>query len=189
MYASLCYTSYWIGKWRDTQINKQFSETSFRYFSCRSHFPFHVSFISFSWQQHVQTQISNPISNPLIHLFPLRKQSFLSNDPLLPPFSHFRERHFFYICPCILPEQISCGGFSVRKPWQVGNLPCLRVAQALWDTGRRADGHAYREHQCTQLIALNTRAVLIVHKYYRLSATCFDSSVPTSGSTACKVWK
>jgi len=140
--------------------SKQFSETRFRYSSCRSHFHFYVSFISFSWQQHVQTQISNPISNPLIHLFPFRKQNFLSNDPLLPPFCHFRERHFFYICPCILPEQISCGRFSVRKPWQVGSLPCLRVAQALWDTGRRADGHAYREHQCTQLIALNTRAVL-----------------------------
>jgi hypothetical protein len=82
-HATICYASHRISKWRDTQINKQFSESRFRYFSCTLHFPFYVSFIPFSWQQHVQTQISNPISNPLIHLFPLSKQSLLLNDPLL----------------------------------------------------------------------------------------------------------
>ena len=51
----------------------------------------------------------------------------------------------------------------------------------------QADGHTYGEYQRPQFVALSTRTVLIIHKYCALSATCFGTSVPSSGSTACKV--
>jgi hypothetical protein len=145
------YISQWVERCIDRQTDRFLRTCFYNSATCNTFYSTFTAFHSPD-KSNFQTQISNPISNSLIHLLPLHKQSFLFKRSSADPFSHFRERLFFffifYICCCILPEPIRRGGFSVRKLWQVGNLTYFRVAQTVWDTRRRRD-----RHHCTPCVA------------------------------------